>query len=436
MKYYLVKYENNTYALKQLEDCFAFFSIACKQLIDIKTDDPLYQDKKRILLNSIKPYSLLAANYYGYSSESVNPDISLFNKSDLKKLQDEIYLFNQFKSRQSVNQLIETLTNQLVKKPIFHQKPLKPELIADLKNLLQYHQFIPGSLLFQILKRKGWELDSIDESFPTTFLTRTLNCLDLTVYTYMGLIRTDIRTIGQLLEVIKNQKAILAKRIKMNHEQEILTKFYKYLKQADFEYNLTVSFKHNGKSLQFDYQSNGLDYDLLSKYFYEDLFNHDNHNLLKQSDAYFPLSITMVLLYLGYLDINDVIKDLDFLDQYFYSLKIIDKPHGLSKYYQDYLDSHVEFYEISKDTYQKLKKQQITDQTLKTAYFKRQDKIDRLIYQLEKHFYGQKDDDGNIEGYEISFDVIKKAISTLDCLGELIDMLLKLNDKFPDFVID
>ncbi|WP_294578456.1 DNA-directed RNA polymerase subunit alpha C-terminal domain-containing protein [uncultured Thomasclavelia sp.] len=434
MKYYITKYNDGTYGLQQIDDPIALLSLKYHQNIKHDQTDLTYSSKLQKLFKMITITDPLIKYYYGWNVEAVD-DIDkiakIVNSDPIALLKIHHYRNISIKPDQAT--ILKILDNEPME-TIKLEVDVKEILIEEIKKLLIYHQVPDNSLLSRFLDKKGYQLIKFDEKYDEDILEKSIVKLDLTIRSYNCLLRAGVTTLKQLQYKIQNHEVIKIRNIGKKNEREIIDCFYAYLADNCPSYDLALTFTNGQDIHNFTYQDDTWRINQISEAFYQDFFGLTN-NIFKENDAYFPLPLSMVLLWLGYVEIEDVIKDASYLGKHFYGLHLIEDPDYLNQRYQDYLKHHVTFYEISKEEYQQLVRQNPTNEMLYRQILKRQKQIDRLVKEMGQYFYYIDDDKEDYYNQCLDYDNLITSVNKLNCLGKKLEFINALETKYYYFNI-
>ena len=429
MRYYIKELLNHSYEIAAMDGYDAYVSIYNHEDIHLTS-----QQKEALSCSSIDNQY-----YYGIGQEECHDYYQIAQYLDMDPLR-----FLQFypSSRDYGNYKSFSQFQD-----IHHCMDFRKIIEDEIKEFVLKKQLHSDSLLYTLLKAKGYVYQSSHESIPQELLHTPIEKLDLSVRSYNCLKREGIHTLHDLRQVMKNDGLYKIRNMAHKLVKEIIDAYCQFLNQ-NFSYHLELHFMQKKSPITFVYDKQGFALKSIVSSIFQDFFLADHKSLLKHHDAIFTPKITNVLLWMGYSNIDDVEPHLPEFDNYFYKLSLTSKPNDLQKRYDDYLHAHIIYHEIPYSFYQKLIHQKASQKDIQNALQQYNayidsvvEQINRKIYYVEnnktKEFYHDEQND-TIDIYDMGFyeciqyDDLKKIIDSLEdiCVVKKVMEKIRLSHSF------
>ena len=429
MRYYIKELLNHSYEIAAMDGYDAYVSIYNHEDIHLTS-----QQKEVVSCSSIDNQY-----YYGIGQEECHDYYQIAQYLDMDPLR-----FLQFypSSRDYGNYKSFSQFQE-----IHHCMDFRKIIEDEIKEFVLKKQLNPDSLLYTLLKAKGYVYQSSHESIPQELLHTPIEKLDLSVRSYNCLKREGIHTLHDLRQVMKNDGLYKIRNMAHKLVKEIIDAYCQFLNQ-NFSYHLELHFMQKKSPITFVYDKQGFGLKSIVSSIFLDFFPDMNESLFNNHDALFTSKITNILLWMGYSTIKDVEPHLLEFDNYFYKLSLTSKPNALQKRYDDYLHAHIIYHEIPYSFYQKLIHQKASQKDIQNALQQYNayidsvvEQINRKIYYVEndktKEFYHDEQNDTfdiyDMGFYEcIQYDDLKKIIDSLEdiCVVKKVMEKIRLSHSF------
>ena len=429
MRYYIKEYLNQNYEIEAMDGYDAYVSIYNHEDIHLTS-----QQKEALSCSSIDNQY-----YYGIGQEECHDYCQIAQYLDMDPLR-----FLQFypSSRDYGN-----YKNFSQFQDIHHCMDFRKIIEDEIKEFVLKKQLHSDSLLYTLLKAKGYVYQSSHESIPQELLHTPIEELGLSVRSYNCLKRANIHTLHDLRQIMKNDGLYKIRNMAHKLVKEIIDAYCQFLNQ-NFSYHLELHFMQKKSPITFVYDKQGFGLKSIVSSIFLDFFPDMNESLFNNHDALFTSKITNILLWMGYSTIKDVEPHLPEFDNYFYKLSLTSKPNDLQKRYDDYLHAHIIYHEIPYSFYQKLIHQKASQKDIQNALQQYNayidsvvEQINRKIYYVEndktKEFYHDEQNDTfdiyDMGFYEcIQYDDLKKIIDSLEdiCVVKKVMEKIRLSHSF------
>ena len=429
MRYYIKELLNHSYEIAAMDGYDAYVSIYNHEDIHLTS-----QQKEVVSCSSIDNQY-----YYGIGQEECHDYYQIAQYLDMDPLR-----FLQFypSSRDYGNYKSFSQFQD-----IHHCMDFRKIIEDEIKEFVLKKQLHSDSLLYTLLKAKGYVYQSSHESIPQELLHTPIEKLDLSVRSYNCLKREGIHTLHDLRQVMKNDGLYKIRNMAHKLVKEIIDAYCQFLNQ-NFSYHLELHFMQKKSPITFVYDKQGFGLKSIVSSIFLDFFPDMNESLFNNHDALFTSKITNILLWMGYSTIKDVEPHLPEFDNYFYKLSLTSKPNDLQKRYDDYLHAHIIYHEIPYSFYQKLIHQKASQKDIQNALQQYNayidsvvEQINRKIYYVEndktKEFYHDEQNDTfdiyDMGFYEcIQYDDLKKIIDSLEdiCVVKKVMEKIRLSHSF------
>ena len=429
MRYYIKELLNHSYEIAAMDGYDAYVSIYNHEDIHLTS-----QQKEVVSCSSIDNQY-----YYGIGQEECHDYYQIAQYLDMDPLR-----FLQFypSSRDYGNYKSFSQFQD-----IHHCMDFRKIIEDEIKEFVLKKQLHSDSLLYTLLKAKGYVYQSSHESIPQELLHTPIEKLDLSVRSYNCLKREGIHTLHDLRQVMKNDGLYKIRNMAHKLVKEIIDAYCQFLNQ-NFSYHLELHFMQKKSPITFVYDKQGFGLKSIVSSIFLDFFPDMNESLFNNHDALFTSKITNILLWMGYSTIKDVEPHLSEFDNYFYKLSLTSKPNDLQKRYDDYLHAHIIYHEIPYSFYQKLIHQKASQKDIQNALQQYNayidsvvEQINRKIYYVEndktKEFYHDEQNDTfdiyDMGFYEcIQYDDLKKIIDSLEdiCVVKKVMEKIRLSHSF------
>lgn len=432
MRYYIKEYLNQKYEIAAMDGYDAYVSIYNHEDIHLTS-----QQKETVSCLTVDNQY-----YYGIGQEECHDYCQIAQYLDMDPLR-----FLQFypSSRDYGN-----YKNFSQFQDIHHCMDFRKIIEDEIKELVLKEQLHPDSLLYTLLKAKGYVYQSSDENIPYELLHTPIEELGLSVRSYNCLKRANIHTLRDLRQVMKNDGLYKIRNMAHKLVKEIIDAYCQFLNQ-NFSYHLELHFMQKKSPITFVYDKQGFALKSIVSSIFQDFFLADHKSLLKHHDAIFTPKITNVLLWMGYSNIDDVEPHLPKLDDYFYKLSFTSKPDALQKRYNDYLHAHITYHEIPYSIYQKLINQEASQKDIQNALQKYNAYVESVVEQINnKIYYVENDqtrefyhDDENdtVDIYDmgiyecIQYDDLKKIMDSLEDICVIKEVMKKIRLSHSYYII-
>lgn len=358
MSYYLrVLEKDNEWEPIHIKGEMGLICHLADRYLDIEKIDK--NDIKQVVttcLNTLTEEEYEVVNYYfGINKEEIHDldQLSLLlnkNKVDildiLNKSFDRLQMANPKKSLSRIRKQGEITTYEMSKIDI--KKVLKEEL----KEFVEKKTLTEGGLLTTILHKNNIQLKVI----PTINHDIRLEELDISIRSYNCLKRAGIYTLRQLLEKSNEELMQIRNVGKKSFEElkDICEHYDEYILPINdsskdnalgkFEYEII----RHGEKTHLKIFMNILETKKISEMLYDELFSNNESSFLHYFSSPYPENITMMLILLGYIDMEDVLKDAKMLDEYLSMMGMTSQKEYLISQYKKV---NSDYYRISQETY-------------------------------------------------------------------------------------
>lgn len=429
MRYYIKELLNHSYEIAAMDGYDAYVSIYNHEDIHLTS-----QQKEVVSCSAIDNQY-----YYGIGQEECHDYHQIAQHLDMDPLR-----FLQFYPSSSDYGNYKSFSQF---QDIHHCMDFRKIIEDEIKEFVLKKQLHSDSLLYTLLKAKGYVYQSSHESIPQELLHTPIEKLDLSVRSYNCLKRANIHTLHDLRQIMKNDGLYKIRNMAHKLVKEIIDAYCQFLNQ-NFSYHLELHFMQKKSPITFVYDKQGFALKSIVSSIFLDFFPDMNESLFNNHDALFTSKITNILLWMGYSTIKDVEPHLPELDNYFYKLSLTSKPNDLQKRYDDYLHAHIIYHEIPYSFYQKLIHQKASQKDIQNALQQYNayidsvvEQINRKIYYVEndktKEFYHDEQNDTfdiyDMGFYEcIQYDDLKKIIDSLEdiCVVKKVMEKIRLSHSF------
>ena len=272
---------------------------------------------------------------------------------------------------------------------------------------------------------------------PTLNSDISIGELDLTILTYNCLKRAKINTLRELMEKsdkelkqVRNMGKKSLEELKhiRNHYEDYILPLENSSKDYSFGKYEYVIYRQ-GEKTHLKFILNVLEKDKISDMLFDELFPVVEGTLLDTYHSPYPSYITTILVILGYINIEDVIKDADILNEYLYTMNLIqDKDYLINQYKKVYSD----YFPISQENYNYL----LNNPSLALAY------VENLLHKFYTDIGKLKDEfeerDGstfvNVNILENHFSNISDIDKGLDYLDHIESMGVHIYRPLEDYI--
>lgn len=407
MRYYIKEFINHDYEIEAMEGIDAYISIQNHEVIHL-------QPKHR---ESVQCQSLVNQYYYGIGCQEChdyNQIAQQLNENPLHLVQSHSFLHTRM-----------IPTNHSTFQKIDHYRDFQDIIKDEIKDMIIKQKLQQDSLLYILMKSRGYIYQSIDEYIPDDILDTPIEELKFSIRIYNSLKRAGIQTLGSLRLVLQEDRLSKIRNLGKKQVQETIEVYYQFL-NCDFPYHMELKLKQNDTPIVLTYDMTGLSLKSIATKIFKDIFPDEKKSLFSSYDALFTLKITNILLWMGYIYIDEIVPHLAYLDQYFYQLALTSSPDALQSRYQKYYHAHIVFHEIPFSLYQKLKESHASSDQIQYAYQQYCQYIDSIIAQIKSKLCYIEDDEDDSDLWYIHYDDLKTILDSLEDVCVVKDVMKQL----------
>ena len=372
MKYYIKELENGNYGLVKIESIFLLMFailnekvnaingyIVSKKLDKIKIEKIISEELNKLTEVEQKVLRLRYGleNGYTHTYEEVGRELVKTSHYARQKEEDALRQLKQANSLSFVQEMIQSMK----RKPISYCVKFKEVMISELYDFVFKKKRNQDTLLYHICNKQKIDIHITNFQFPSEL---TIDDINLSIRAYNCLRRGNIYQLQDLInlsdeDLIKirnmNQKRVIEIREKMNAFISANDSVEKALqKTKDSTVKIEIDIVRNGETTKYKYSLDTMSLSYVPEYLFNDLFPQHEKSLYNENYSCFSTYVNEFLLFLGYVDLEQVFNDRQLLDGCLYGLGIVEEKHYITNKYVEYMDTHAIYHSISYDVYQKL----------------------------------------------------------------------------------
>lgn len=375
MEYYIKELNNGDYELVEIDNIFILMLAILGNEINGKTGYIILNqlDKKeieKIISEELEELTdqerKVLRLRYGLDDGCMHTLQDIAKK--IVKTQENIRQIenNAFRKLKYPRQLsyVKEMIRNIERKPISYPAKFKDIMMSELVDFVFKNKINQDTLLYHILNKQNIEMRVIKFGYP---LELTINDIGLSIRSYNCLMRANIRKVQDLIN-LSDDDLIKIRNLGQKSLKEIRTQINKLIladdnvaeilkKTEDAIVSIEIDIVRNGDTTTYKYSLDTSSLSCVPKYLFEELFPDHEKSLYNESHSYFSTYVNEFLLFLGYVDLDQVFADRHILDKCLYDLNIVEDKQYITKKYLEYNNIHAIYYSISHDIYQELREE-------------------------------------------------------------------------------
>ena len=291
-------------------------------------------------------YGINNKQHHTYREAAIEFDVKLIKIYDAEDMAFKRIRSSHTFKHSHISNKIKEFQNTIHKHPF----NFKEKILEDFNHLIFRSFLEKETLLFKILERHHIVIDHINHN---TSLGHSLIDLDLSKESYEGLIKENIHYYYQFINLTETKLNEInqSNNIKID-VHEILEKKKRILDKQKAQSDrviVSLDIHRDGEITKCRYIYNLNLFSKISECLLEELFVETDKSLFNENVTYFSTDVNHYLLKLGYIDVNEAMKDCDLLDQDLYDSGITNDKHYMRNQFNEYTESYAKLYEISNE---------------------------------------------------------------------------------------
>lgn len=332
MTHYIKINYDKTFKIKEMEGTVEFLNTIFGNKNRIVESNELtdYTPIYNALQSLTEKEELLLRWYYHIGDEN---DIDFYDRKNYKELSEKLGYQNTYEMFKTILRATRKMRHPTRSKPLRHHMiypklyshkiNFKALLVNELEDLiLNDNNLIDDSYLKNIFARNNYSINKLESYIKYDSSSFDIETLDLSVRPYNCLKRAGITDLHELSKIIDDDNSMMQIRnLGKRSLNEVKDKYNCFIRSKENDVNDTIYLTnitiHNGNEEQIKcrYILESENSRIIAKDLYHEFFEKDpNFSLIKDQDNFFDTKTTNMLLMAGYINIEDVIKDRDIIN--------------------------------------------------------------------------------------------------------------------------
>lgn len=332
MTHYIKINYDKTFKIKEMEGTVEFLNTIFGNKNRIVESNELtdYTPIYNALQSLTEKEELLLRWYYHIGDEN---DIDFYDRKNYKELSEKLGYQNTYEMFKTILRATRKMKHptrskylrhyMIDPKDYYHKTNFKELLINELEDLIQNdNKLIDDSYLKNIFTRNNYSIDELENFRKYDLSSFDIETLDLSVRSYNGLKRAGIDDLNELKKVINDDDFMMhIRNLGKKCLVEVRDKYNEFMRNREdvaddtiYHTNITI---HNGsdEKIKCRYIFESENTRIIAEDLYHEFFEkNSDYSLIKDQDNFFDTKTTNMLLMAGYINIEDVIKDKDIIN--------------------------------------------------------------------------------------------------------------------------